>query len=107
VDAFAAPEMDGTNDVVIAHELLHTLQATDKYDPQTDAPSFPSGYGDPRQVPLYPQATAELMAGRRMLSPTRWEEPRNLDEVVVGPATAVEIRWLRHARESARSTAPD
>jgi hypothetical protein len=95
VYAFATPDMDGTNNVVIAHELLHTLQATDKYDPQTDAPSFPSGYGDPRQLPLYPQATAELMAGRRMLSATRWEEPRDLDEVVVGPATAIEIRWLR------------
>jgi hypothetical protein len=97
VYAFATPDMDGTNDVVMAHELLHTLGATDKYDPQTDAPSFPSGYGAPRQVPLYPQATAELMAGRRMLSATRWEEPRDLDEVVVGPATAIEIRWLHGA----------
>jgi hypothetical protein len=97
VYAFAAPEMDGTNDVVIAHELLHTLGATDKYDPGTDAPSFPNGYGDPGQVPLYPQVTAELMAGRRMLSRTQWEEPRDLDEVVVGPATAVEIRWLHGA----------
>jgi hypothetical protein len=30
-----------------------------------------------------------------MLSATRWEQPRDLDEVVVGPATAVEIRWLK------------
>jgi hypothetical protein len=97
VYAFATPDMDGTNDVVIAHELLHTLGATDKYDPGTDAPSFPNGYGDPRQVPLYPQATAELMAGRRMLSRARWEEPRDLDEVVVGPATALEIRWSKKA----------
>ena len=97
VYAFAAPDMDGTNDVVIAHELLHTLAATDKYDPGTDAPSFPNGYGDPRQVPLYPQATAELMAGRRMLSRAQWEQARDLDEVVVGPATAVEIRWLKKA----------
>ena len=94
VYAFATPDMDGSNDVVIAHELLHTLGATDKYDLQTDAPSFPDGYGDPHQVPLYPQATAELMAGRRMLSATQLEEPRDLDEVVVGPATALEIRWL-------------
>jgi hypothetical protein len=97
VYAFATPDMDGTNDVVIAHELLHTLGATDKYDPRTDAPSFPNGYGDPLQAPLYPQATAELMAGRRMLSATRWEEPLDLDEVVVGPATAIEIRWLKSA----------
>jgi hypothetical protein len=97
VYAFATPDMDGTNDVVIAHELLHTLGATDKYDPGSDAPSFPDGYGDPRQVPLYPQATAELMAGRVMLSATRWEEPDDLDQVVVGPATALEIRWLHGA----------
>lgn len=95
VYAFATPDMDGTNDVVIAHELLHTVGATDKYDPGSDAPAFPDGYGDPRQVPLYPQATAELMAGRRMLSANRWEEPGGLDEVVVGAATAREIRWLK------------
>jgi hypothetical protein len=97
VYAFATPDMDGTNDMVIAHELLHTVGATDKYDPGTDAPSFPDGYGDPRQVPLYPQAAAELKAGRRMLSASRWEEPRDLDEVVVGPATALEIGWLHKA----------
>jgi hypothetical protein len=93
VYGFATPSMSGENDVVIAHELLHTLGATDKYNPATNAPQFPNGYGDPRQVPLYPQASAELMAGRRMLSATRWEQPANLDEVVVGPATAAEIRW--------------
>ena len=115
VYAFAAPEMNGANDVVIAHELLHTLGATDKYDAASDAPAFPDGYGDPRQVPLYPQATAELMAGRRMLSATRWEQPGDLDEVVVGPATALEIRWPLRALDltprlagfpSASSTSP-
>ncbi len=68
VYAFAAPEMDGENDVVIAHELLHTVGASDKYLPGTDAPRFPDGYGDPDQVPLYPQQFAEIMAGRQMLS---------------------------------------
>jgi hypothetical protein len=95
VYAFAAPVMDGGNDVVIAHELLHTLGATDKYDPGNDAPRFPDGYGDPHQTPLYPQKSAELMAGRRMTSATTWEQPSGLDEVVVGPATALEIRWLK------------
>jgi hypothetical protein len=95
VYAFAAPLMDGENDVVIAHELLHTVGATDKYDLQNDAPAFPDGYGDPQQNPLYPQMTAELMAGRRMLSPNRWQQASSLDEVVVGAATALEIRWRR------------
>jgi hypothetical protein len=85
--------MTGSNDVVIAHEMLHTLGATDKYAAGNDAPRFPDGFGNPEQVPLYPQATAELMAGRRMLSPTRWEQADTLNEVVIGPASAAEIRW--------------
>ena len=98
VYTFAAPEMNGENDVVIAHELLHTVGATDKYDFVDDAPRFPDGYGDPAQKPLYPQPTAELMAGRRMLAPDKWQQATGLDEVVVGPVTALEIRWTQHAR---------
>lgn len=98
VYAFAAPEMNGENNVVIAHELLHTVGATDKYNLGDDAPRFPDGYGDPVQKPLYPQLTAELMAGRRVLAPDKWQQPTSLDEVVVGPVTALEIRWPQHAR---------
>jgi hypothetical protein len=97
VYAFATPMMDGENNVVIAHELLHTVGATDKYDSANDAPSYPEGYGDPRQVPLYPQRYAELMAGRRMVSATLWVQARSLDEVVIGAPTALEIRWPRSA----------
>lgn len=97
VYAFAAPQMNGSNNVVIAHEMLHTLGATDKYDPSNDAPLFPGGYGDPEQQPLYPQRFAEIMAGRRMLAADRWEQAENLDEVIVGRATAIEIRWPQPA----------
>ncbi len=93
VYAFADHRMDGANDVVIAHELLHALGASDKYAAADDAPIYPDGFGDPGQVPLYPQATAELMAGRRMLAADRWEQPESLDEVVIGSASAREIRW--------------
>lgn len=93
VYAFATPEMDGANAVVIAHELLHTVGASDKYLPGNDAPRFPDGYGDPNQVPLYPQRFAEIMAGRLMLSPNRWRQAENLDEALIGPTTALEIRW--------------
>jgi hypothetical protein len=72
--------------------------AIDKYDLGDDAPRFPDGYGDPAQKPLYPQLTAELMAGRRVLAPGKWQQPMSLDEVVVGPVTALEIRWPQHAR---------
>jgi hypothetical protein len=98
VYAFAAPDMDGMNDVVIAHELLHTVGASDKYNFADDSPRFPDGYGDPAQSPLYPQSTAEIMAGRRMMAPDKWEQAESLDDVVIGPATALEIRWPQHAR---------
>ena len=97
VYAFATPEMNEDNDVVIAHELLHTLGATDKYDPQTNAPIYPTGYGDPQQKPLFPQQFAELMAGRRALAPNRFEQVEGLNEVVIGSATALEILWPQHA----------
>jgi hypothetical protein len=93
VHTFAQRQMAGTNSIVIAHELLHTLGATDKYDPGTGAPLFPIGFADPSQTPLYPQEEAEIMAGRRAVSPQDAEMPASLKAVVVGPATALEIRW--------------
>ena len=93
VHAFADPGMAGGNNIVIAHELMHTLGATDKYDLGTGAPLNPIGLGDPDRSPLYPQPRAEIMAGRRALSAQDFEMPASLREVVVGPATAAEIRW--------------
>lgn len=93
VYAFATPQMTSDNTVVMAHELLHTLGATDKYDPTNDTPRFPEGYADPEQTPLLPQTRAEIMAGRLMLAPTRWRQAESLREVVMGPSTAAEIRW--------------
>ena len=98
VYAFATPVMNGENNVVIAHEMLHTVGATDKYEPGTDAPRFPDGYGNPQQEPLYPQQSAELMAGRRVVNANEWIQATGLQEVVIGPATAAEIRWTEHAR---------
>lgn len=94
VHAFASREERGGNQVVIAHELLHTLGATDKYG-AGNLPRWPDGYGDPAQQPRFPQATAELMAGRRAVSERQAEMPASLAEVVVGDATAREIRWIR------------
>jgi hypothetical protein len=94
VYAFADREMDGANNIVIAHELLHTLGATDKYDVRTLLPTYPDGYGDPTATPRYPQSDAEVMAGRRAVSRSTAEMPRSLTQVVVGERTASEIRWL-------------
>jgi hypothetical protein len=93
VHAFAEKGMAGGNSIVIAHELMHTLGASDKYDPATGAPVFPIGLGNPGLKPLYPQTRAEIMAGRRALSATDFEMQASLRDVVVGPATAAEIRW--------------
>lgn len=94
VHVFADAAAAGSNQVVITHELLHTLGATDKYDARNQ-PLFPDGYGDPAQTPRYPQRRAEIMAGRRALSPTEAEIPTSLAQVTVGPQTAHEIRWPR------------
>lgn len=92
---YAGRDAAQSNQVVLAHELLHTLGATDKYDPATGQPLAPDGLGDPAQQPLYPQAYAEIMAGRTALSSREAAIPQGLGEVVVGPATAREIGWLR------------
>jgi hypothetical protein len=91
---FATARMGSSNDVVIAHEYLHTLGATDKYDPATDAPVYPQGFAEPAREPRYPQRFAELMAGRRPLTPTAQEMPDSLEVCVIGPATAAEIGWM-------------
>jgi hypothetical protein len=95
VNAFASSDQQGSNNVVIAHELLHTLGASDKYDPATNQPRFPDGYGDPEAQPLHPQRRAEIMAGRLAISETRAETPSGLKQAAVGPTTAREIGWSK------------
>jgi len=95
VHAFADPSMRGQNNIVVAHELLHTLGATDKYDLTTGAPIFPQGYAEPDLDPRVPQRATEIMAGRRAVSETEHEMPADLRSVVVGSKTATEIGWTR------------
>lgn len=95
INAFASPAMAGSNNAIIAHELLHTLGATDKYDPATNLPRFPDGYADPEQNPRYPQEFAEIMGGRIPLTAAQAEIPRSLALTLIGPVTAREIGWLR------------
>jgi len=92
---FASRTQSGTNQVVIAHELLHTLGATDKYDLTSNQPLNPDGYAEPDRQPRYPQEMAELMAGRIPVSPSRAEQPESLREVMIGPLTAREINWIK------------
>ena len=95
VNVFASAQFESENNIVITHELLHTFGATDKYDPATNRPRFPEGYAEPGAEPRYPQAKAEIMAGRIPLSATQIASPRDFEQVVIGPKTAQEISWQR------------
>jgi hypothetical protein len=92
VNAYASRKLRGRNDVVIAHEFLHTLGATDKYDPGNAQPLVPHGIAEPERSPLYPQKLAEIMGGRIPLGADDAVIPQSLRYVVIGPITAREIR---------------
>lgn len=92
VHVFASAEQRAQNNVVIAHELLHALGATDKYD-AAGQPLYPEGYADPYLEPRLPQYKAEIMAGRVPLTDSRAEIPKSLADTVIGYQTAAEIGW--------------
>ena len=83
------------NLVIVAHELLHTLNATDKYDLSTTLPSYPEGFAEPDKSPLYPQDLAELMGGRVPIDATHAKIPKSLQQTIIGKKTAREIGWLK------------
>lgn len=95
VNAFAINKMTLANAMVITHEILHTLGATDKYDLSTGLPLYPDGYAEADRAPLYPQETAEIMAGRIPISEEKIAIPRGLHQVILGQQTAREILWLK------------
>jgi hypothetical protein len=94
INLFAEHSYRGSNNVVIAHEMLHTFGATDKYD-QDNNPLFPMGYAEPSRVPTLPQERAEIMGGRIPLTSHLSVIPKSLAEVIVGRYTAVEIHWVK------------
>jgi len=94
VNAYVGRRHRGTNNVIIAHEFLHTLGATDKYDPATGIPSYPQGYAEPDRQPRYPQRFAEIMGGRIPVASDDAMIPQSLKYVMMGPQTAREIRLI-------------
>jgi hypothetical protein len=95
VNVFADQRMAGSNDVITAHELLHTLGSIDKYDVRTSQPLHPLGYAEPDLKPLLPQQAAELMGGRIPITQSESVTPESLRQVVIGPLTAAEIGWSK------------
>ena len=94
VNAFAARSVEQRNNVVIAHEFLHTLGASDKYDISSNQPIYPHGYAEPDREPLYPQRRAEIMGGRIPLSDHQAIMPKSVAASSIGNQTAMEINWL-------------
>lgn len=95
IQLFADRKHTLQNNVIVLHELLHTIGATDKYDLQTNLPIYPDGYASPDRSPLYPQNKAEIMGGRIALSESKAEIPLTLSQTVIGPKTAQEIGWVK------------
>ena len=95
IHGYASRQQRRQNAVVIAHELLHTFGATDKYDLETLQPFYPQGYAEPGRNPRLPQTMAEIMGGRIPLDEQSAEIPRSLADTLIGPETAREIGLLR------------
>lgn len=95
INLFASDQQHEQNMVILAHELLHTLGASDKYDMENNLPIYPDGFANSQQQPLYPQKKAELMGGRIPLSPTKAMIPDRLSQTIIGEKTAREIGWVK------------
>lgn len=93
VHAFSLQQQNAQNNIVIAHEILHTVGATDKYA-WGGAPAFPQGFANARRVPLYPQRYAEIMAGKIPVSPYSSYMATSLRSTQINPITAQEIAWI-------------
>jgi len=91
VKAYARDSMNSENRIVLTHEMLHVLGASDKYVLSTGEPIFPNGYAEPDAKPLFPQKSAEIMGGRIPINSFTSVMPESLDECRIGRQTAVEI----------------
>lgn len=95
VNLFGDKSYNKQNNVILAHELLHTVGASDKYDLASTLPAYPEGYAEPDKTPLYPQDFAELMGGRIPISEAKAEIPKSLAFTLVGELSAHEIGWKK------------
>jgi hypothetical protein len=77
---------------LLAHELLHTFGATDKYDGARCI--YPDGFAEPELEPVYPQRWSEIMGLGIPLEPGRERRVGALSDCKVGRKTAAEIGWI-------------
>lgn len=77
---------------LLAHELCHTLGATDKY--RGDSSVYPEGYVEPTQSPRFPQEHAEIMALSIPFAPGQEAQVTSLQDCRIGAATARELGWV-------------
>ncbi|MEW4983175.1 MAG: hypothetical protein AB1Y31_08330 [Cycloclasticus sp.] len=92
VNGYASAAHQERNNIVIAHELLHTVGASDKYDLVTGQPIYPNGFAMPNSN--YNQSKAEIMAGRIPLNKSESVMAQSLRQCMVGHKTATEIGWV-------------
>ncbi|ASJ76690.1 hypothetical protein [Granulosicoccus antarcticus] len=93
VFAYSLHKQTAQNNIIIAHELLHTVGATDKYNAY-GGPLMGIGYANSNRIPLYPQRNAEIMAGRIPTSSSSSYMAESLRSVVINTYTASEINWI-------------
>ena len=77
----------------LAHYIGRTMGATLKLT-EKGYPKNPEGLADPRQVPTYPQRSAEIMGCYLPAQAFTIERPGSLIQYAVGPFTAYEFGWV-------------
>ncbi len=92
VHAYSTHRQSNQNNIVISHEMLHTVGAVDKYG-ENGMPVYPQGYARPDSTPLYPQRYAEIMSGHIPVSSESSYMADSLKSVLINPYTATEINW--------------
>jgi len=92
VNGYASVSYQEQNNIVLAHEMLHTVGASDKYNLTTGQPIYPSGFVNPDA--RYDQSKAEIMAGKIPVSVNESVMPDSLRQCIIGKKTAYEIGWL-------------
>lgn len=95
INVFGSRMYHQKNLVILAHELLHTVNATDKYNLENTLPQYPDGFAEPNKKPLYPQRFAELMGGRIPVTKNSATIPASLQKTIIGEKTATEIGWIQ------------